>query len=122
MSSRISRFLVPLAALATVLCLASCGGEGEKAGEHAAAPSAELASAPLTSDEMKMKLASADALDGTTDQVVERCSGCRLGMNGKADHAIHVGDYTLHMCSESCKAAFGKDLEANITALEIPTS
>ncbi len=121
MSRQISRFFVPLAALATVLCLASCGGEGEHASGTGETGS-DVASAPLSSDELKMKLASADAVDGTTDHVVERCSGCRLAMNGKADHTIHVGDYTLHMCSKSCKAAFGKDLEANIVALEIPTS
>lgn len=122
MSSRINRFLAPVLALAAALALAACGGAGHADHESSAAATAGTASAPAGSADLKLKLASADALDGTTDHVVELCSGCRLGMNGKAEHPITVEGYTLHMCSESCKAAFSKDLSANLAKLEIPQS
>jgi hypothetical protein len=117
MNLRIRSFAIPALAFAAALVLAACGGEGERA-----EPVEEVASASLGSDELKLKLASADALDGQTDQVVELCSGCRLGMSGKAEHPITVDGYTLHMCSEACKAAFSKDLAGNLAALEIPQS
>ena len=119
MRARLATLLLP----AALLALTACGSQEQAQKAPAAStPAAESATAPLSSDELKLKLASADALDGAEDQVVTRCSGCRLGMNGKAEHPISVEGYTLHMCSASCKAHFEKDLQGNLAALEIPQS
>lgn len=65
-------------------------------------------------------LAQADRFDGRADHVVTRCAGCALHMDGHAEHALEVGDYSLQFCSNSCKDAFAKDLERSIVALEVP--
>lgn len=65
-------------------------------------------------------LAQADRFDGQADHVVSRCAGCALHMDGRAEHALEVNDYSLHFCSNSCKADFSKDLERSIVALEVP--
>ncbi len=51
----------------------------------------------------------ADLQDGTADKVIHRCANCGLGMDGSADHASTVGEFTAHACSASCKAAFDAD-------------
>lgn len=117
MTPTLRRFLVPALA-AAALSLVACGS-GEKAADEQAAPTS---TSPPANDELKLKLAAADALDGQTDQVVMKCSGCRLGMDGKAEHPIQVEGYTLHMCSDACKSHFEKDLQGNLAKLEIPQS
>jgi hypothetical protein len=62
-------------------------------------------------------LAAADAKDGAVDQVVTKCSGCSLMMNGKKEHSLQVGDYVLQLCSGACKEYFAKDLEGNLEQL-----
>ena len=108
-----------LALACSVLLLAACGG-GSQGSAPAKGP-ATSAAAELSA-ELKSKLAAADQVDGTADHVVSLCSGCRLGMAGKAEHSISVEGYELHMCSESCKAHFEQDLVASLTELEIPES
>ncbi|MBZ0150086.1 MAG: hypothetical protein K8J09_01040 [Planctomycetes bacterium] len=44
------------------------------------------------------KLEKADAADGKADKVVHKCAGCSLHMDGKTEHAVAVGSYTLHFC------------------------
>lgn len=65
-------------------------------------------------------LASADALDGAEDQVVGKCGGCALTMDGSAEHALKVGDYQMHFCSDYCRNGFEKDTEKALMALTIP--
>jgi len=62
-------------------------------------------------------LAAADAKDGAVDQVVTKCSGCSLMMNGKPEHSLQVGDYELHLCSGACKEHFNKDLAGSLEQL-----
>ncbi len=66
------------------------------------------------------KLAKADLLDGTEDNVVHRCGGCQLGMDGDETNALTVGKYQMHFCSSDCLDGFAKDPSANILALAIP--
>jgi hypothetical protein len=54
-------------------------------------------------------LAAADASDGTVDHVVTQCAGCGLGMSGDPAHSARVGDYEMHLCSDSCQANFVSD-------------
>lgn len=63
-------------------------------------------------------LAAADAHDGTTDHVVSECSGCSLGMAGDPAHSATHEGYTLHFCSDSCKAGFEADPAAALGRLE----
>jgi len=61
------------------------------------APVVPAAPAPVTAD-MVAKLVKADAADGKTDKVVEKCAGCALGMAGNAAKSVKAGEYTLHLC------------------------
>jgi YHS domain-containing protein len=69
---------------------------------------------------MNEKLAAADAVDGTVDNVVHRCAGCSLGMDGKADMALKVGGYEMHFCKPACQDRFEKAPEKEILALRVP--
>lgn len=110
-----------LALVLAALLLAGCGGAPESGPQPAPSGASEGTDSRL-SDQLKAKLAAADKVDGAEDQVIRLCSGCQLGMSGKAEHAIQAGSYELHMCSAACKAHFEEDLEASLAALEIPQS
>jgi YHS domain-containing protein len=71
--------------------------------------------------DVEARLAKADALDGTVDKVVSKCPACRLAMDGKSEHALEVAGYTLHFCSDQCKAKFAQDPTKEVLALKIPT-
>jgi len=73
---------------------------------------------PVTA-EVLAKLAKADALDGNVDKVVHRCAGCSLGMDGKAEYALAVDNYTMHFCKKGCLEAFRPDPAKEILALRI---
>ena len=77
-------------------------------------------SAAKTQAAVEAKLAEADALDGTTDKIIQRCASCALGMDGKSEHALELSGYTLYFCSGSCQEEFAKDLTKSILDLEIP--
>jgi hypothetical protein len=62
-------------------------------------------------------LAIADAADGTTDNVVAKCSGCSLAMEGSEEHTHQVGDYTLRFCSASCRDNFAEDSSKALIAM-----
>ena len=85
-------------ALIALLTLAGCGGgdyDSAEAENPEAAPDASSEPAAVAMIEVGPEgaamLALADAADGTSDHVVERCSGCSLGMEGKAEHALQAG-------------------------------
>jgi YHS domain-containing protein len=67
------------------------------------------------------KLASADAYDGATDKVISKCLMCGLRMDGSADHTKTHAGYTLHFCSPECAEHFGKNPEAQIAKVEVPS-
>lgn len=137
----ISRHVV-LLALST-LALAACGGDTQPApapvapaaapapavaapaeaapatDAAAAAPAAtDAAAAPVDAATLTAILATADAADGTTDMVVAKCAGCKLGMDGKAENSLQAHGYTLHFCSPECKSLNEPKLDATIAALK----
>jgi hypothetical protein len=60
-------------------------------------------------DELRARLAAADAADGKTDNVIEKCVSCKLQMAGKPEFASTVADYRVQLCSAGCKKAFEGD-------------
>lgn len=93
------------------LSLAACRRDAARDAADAPKPAASL-----TPEQLDAVLATADAADGTVDHVVSKCAGCRLGMDGRADHAVSAHGYQLHFCSDDCKARSSKDIDATITA------
>jgi hypothetical protein len=90
--------------LAVVAVLAGCGPSGT------AGPSPEVLAV----------LAKADALDGASDKTVKKCFGCNLGMDGKPDMAVKVGEYQAWLCSEHCRHTFEADPAKAILAAKFP--
>ena len=110
LSSSIARRLAALGlALIAVSAGAGCGGKPASEAKESAAQA-----------RMAAILARADQVDGASDHVVSSCPGCQLHMPGNAAHAVQVGDYALHFCSEECKSRFDKDLEKSVLALAVP--
>jgi hypothetical protein len=118
-------------ALVLTAMLAGCGGQSTTYSEStAAAPAAEPAAQPASeaampasfemTEELGAKLAAADLVDGEADMVVSKCPGCALAMEGSHEHALPVGEYSLHFCSDKCQEQFSDDLEASVVALAIP--
>ncbi len=70
--------------------------------------------------DVRVILARADAVDGTTDKVVSKCLMCSFAMDGKAEHASTVEGYTLHLCGTHCKEAFDKDPVARLQMTRLP--
>ncbi len=105
------------------VCVLACGGSGEDAPPAApatpapqvAAPQEPAAAAPAAD---ASALAEADLMDGAKDGIISLCGMCSLHMKGDADHAVQAGDYTLHMCSAECKAAWEKDPALSMATLE----
>jgi len=100
----------------------ACGGGESVEPEVAAEPEAEpaepnAAAAGMTLEE---KLAAADLFDGTADHVVTRCASCNLGMQGSADHAVQIGGYELHFCSEGCAKPFQENPQQAVIAMALP--
>ncbi|MCG3147321.1 MAG: hypothetical protein PCFJNLEI_00760 [Verrucomicrobiae bacterium] len=63
----------------------------------------------VLTDELRIQLAAADAVDGKTDHVVAKCVLCNLKMDGKPQFAVPAGDYTVRLCSTGCRASFLAD-------------
>lgn len=85
-----------------------------------AEPPARLASTIASSPEMDARLLLADRHDGSEDKVVARCGGCALHMDGSAAHALTVGDYQMHFCSDFCQKTFADKPEESVLALAVP--
>jgi len=101
------RVLLTLSFVLTV----ACGGE---------APSEPVAASNepyVMSDADAAILAKADAHDGTVDHVVSECAVCGLGMEGDPAQAVTVGDYEVHMCSETCKGHFEENTAGTVERL-----
>jgi len=95
------------------LVLLFSGCRKEKAGEK----KTQLATGGET---LAVKLAAADAYDGTTDKIVSKCFTCGLRMPGSDEHAVTVEGYSVHLCSADCETRFKKDTTKAILALNIP--
>jgi hypothetical protein len=104
---KISSALVIIAGL----CLSPCNQQSARQAE----PSHP---ALVLTDELKTRLASADAADGKVDHVIAKCVLCGLHMAGKPEFAVPVGDYSAQLCSEACQKAFAKDPAKALLALK----
>jgi len=121
-------WILAMCLFASVALFAGCGHDAGEVHEKAAAAlhdtesdtEAEADAAVEVTPELEAILASADGVDGEQDHVVANCPGCGLAMEGSADHAVHVGDYALHFCSDSCSDNFTGDLESSLVALNLP--
>jgi hypothetical protein len=89
-------------------------------------PKSMSASAPSRALELSSQLrdclATADAADGKTDKVVEKCIGCSLGMSGDSKFTSTLGDYRLQFCSAGCKKEYDTDPEKALVALRAPAN
>jgi len=124
----VSRFGI-LSALVVLVSLFGCSTPDQDpasvsvaaATEEAAEVVEEAANLEIeATEEVLAVLSAADMLDGESDHVVSKCPGCALAMEGSADHALHVADYELHFCSDTCKGAFEEHAEEALLALNIP--
>lgn len=98
----------------SLLLLAGCGAKPVEAKpETPVVPAAPVAIAA----DVVAQLAKADAKDGKVDKVVSKCAGCALGMDGKAEHAAHLGEYTVLFC-KGC-ADHVKDAEKVVMGLKL---
>ena len=100
------RLLFPLFCVGLV----GCGGEPASSEVAPVEVSEAPASAPaFDATAYEAQLTAADGADGTVDHVVTQCAGCGLGMAGDPSHAAQIGEYELHLCSESCQGSFVSD-------------
>jgi hypothetical protein len=112
--------LVPVFVVMVVAC---CSQDRETTEAETPVETAQVETevAPVVAATMHTEvLAKADALDGTTDQIVSKCPGCAFAMDGKPENQIEVDGYTMQFCLEECKVAFEENLEAALAALEVP--
>ncbi|MCB1049990.1 MAG: hypothetical protein KDC71_05270 [Acidobacteria bacterium] len=72
------------------------------------------------SEEMNAKLTLADGVDGQTDHIVSKCTGCALQMAGSDSFKTKVGEYEVHFCSDFCKKAFDRKPDESLKNLVIP--
>ena len=109
-----NKHYLPLLAIICV-ALTACDRQNKPQPEPtpAASPRAEL---QLT-DELRARLATADAADGKTDHVIEKCVSCKLQMAGKPEFSSTVADYRVQLCSAGCRKAFERDPGKVILAL-----
>lgn len=105
-SRRLARALAPLT---LALLATACGDRARPQGDGAQPSSDTHDATPASQDDLRVRLAAADRLDGSEDQVVHRCVSCNLHMDGSAEHAVTVDGYTLHLCSEACRARTAAD-------------
>ena len=117
------------AGLLVAWIVAGCGGERQGTGERGTETRGEAqvqgettrgAGAAQVSTEVEAILVRADQVDGSADKVIAHCAGCALRMAGTKDHALQVGQYEMHFCSEGCKGKFTEDTQKAILALTIP--
>jgi hypothetical protein len=109
-----NKHTLPLLAIICV-ALTACGRQTKPQLEPT--PAASRPSALHLTDELRARLAVADAADGKTDHVIEKCVSCRLQMAGKPDFTSTVADYRVQLCSAGCKKAFESDPGKQLLAL-----
>jgi hypothetical protein len=103
--------LATAAGLALFLALAGCGKSDSALPPEPPPPSEE---------EVRDRLARADALDGATDQVVGKCLTCNLSMDGLEKVTSTHGGYTLRFCARGCKDRFDRDPARAVGAVRFP--
>ena len=117
--------IISISALLTagLVTMIGCGSQDAAPPAGDSQPQEAVSQTPAeveVTPEMTEILAKADALDTNTDKTVTLCAACKLGMDGSADHALAVGEYTMHFCSELCRQSFDENLAQAILAIEFP--
>ena len=112
-----SRLLLGLIAAVLAVGLVSCSAKtasetDSKTGAAGGSAAVKVSPAAVAA------LAKADEADGASDKVVSKCLMCALAMDGSADIASKVGDYTLHLCSDKCKEAVDADPEKALASMK----
>ena len=105
-----------------ILCAALVGCN-RQAPTHSASGPASLPAPPpplVLTDDIRARLAYADAADGKPDHIIEKCVTCRLHMPGNPKFTVTVGDYHVQLCSVECKTAFENDPVKALVALSKP--
>lgn len=92
----------------------------ESASDDSASESPSVTPVVDVSPAALAQLAKADQLDGQADQVITRCYSCELGMDGHQEHAVTMGDYTAHFCSEYCQSHFVENAEDVVKNTSMP--
>ena len=121
MSSFARRPFAPIAAIAVTLALTGCRASQPKPDgtkTEVSVKTKKATEAPATAS-LDAKLVAADAADGKTDKVIEKCAGCGLGMMGSPEHAVTVRGYQMHFCSVGCQQRCEKDPDAMVSSLPI---
>jgi hypothetical protein len=114
------RLPILLTLASSFLLFAACGNEPAKTpADPSGASAAEKKPAPPT-PEVLARLAQADAVDGRTDKLVEKCAACALNMAGKPDKQLAVGEYKMHFCSDRCLDTYRADPNGQIMAMKLP--
>jgi len=105
-----------------VLCAALVGCNRQAPTHSESGPASPPSPPPplVLTDEIRARLAYADAADGKPDHIIKKCVTCRLHMPGNPKFASTVGDYQVQLCSAGCKAAFEKDPGKALVALSKP--
>ena len=106
--------------VAACMLLVGCAGDPAADPTGADTDRAPAGTPAVITPELEAKLAVADRADGEEDGVVTLCPGCGLAMEGSLEHALDVGDYALHFCSERCKGDFSEDVKSSLVALVVP--
>jgi len=108
------RRIFVLTLIALGFMVAGCGDYGPRQEE----PTAENAMSPAELEAAVARLlVKADLADETEDQVVEKCLGCGLAMDGSADHVVQSHGYEIHFCTVACKERSDEDIDKTILAL-----
>lgn len=131
MSRKIASRFAVLPALVVLVPLLGCSTQDQQqdpasVSVAAATEEAEIAAEEAAildieaTEELLAVLSAADQFDGESDHIVSKCPGCGLAMEGNAEHALHVADYELHFCSDTCKGMFSEHAEEALLALNVP--
>jgi hypothetical protein len=95
--------------LLALICVALTACDRQPNPQPKPTPAASRPSELHLTDELRARLAAADAADGKTDHVIEKCVSCNLQMAGKPEFTATVADYRVQLCSAGCKRAFESD-------------
>jgi hypothetical protein len=112
--------------VASVLLVGGCSGGQETdtpdEGDTTETTTTSMKADVEVTEEMTALLRAADNVDGAEDKTITKCASCLLGMDGSAEFALEVGEYTMHFCQDSCRTAFNDKLSEGELALNVPSA
>lgn len=103
--------------LLAIICVALTACDRQTKPQPEPTPPASPRAEFQLTDELRARLAAADAADGKTDHVIEKCASCSLQMAGKPEFTSTVADYRVQLCSAGCKKACERDPGKVLAAL-----